>query len=99
MTHFFSGCIKHVLHHLGGAGSFKAAWLILPPIAILIAAVILLNGCGDNNQKQTIPSRPVRYVVAPRPPLVCISFKLAKSAHMMKLRWGFVWMEECQAER
>ncbi|MCW2106622.1 UNVERIFIED_ORG: RND family efflux transporter MFP subunit [Rahnella aquatilis] len=65
MTHLISGCAKHVLHHLGGAGSCKAIWLILSPLAILFTAVMFISGCRDNHQKQATPSRPVLYVIAP----------------------------------
>ncbi|MFS2222581.1 efflux RND transporter periplasmic adaptor subunit [Pantoea sp. B65] len=67
MTHLFTHCAKQALHHIGGTDRLKPALFIIPPLLFLLSAVLLLSGCGDKNQQQTIAPRPVRYIVAPPP--------------------------------
>ncbi|MGC6387742.1 efflux RND transporter periplasmic adaptor subunit [Ewingella sp. S1.OA.A_B6] len=67
MTHLFAGCTKKALQPIGGVGLFKSTALMLLASLILLSAVFLLSGCGDKDQKQSAPPRPVRFIVAPAP--------------------------------
>ncbi|MFM0961194.1 efflux RND transporter periplasmic adaptor subunit [Yersinia enterocolitica] len=64
MTQLFIRYAETALHNLAGAGRLKFTLFVILPILI---AALLFSSCGEKNREHSIPSRPVRYIVAPSP--------------------------------
>ncbi|WP_413737048.1 efflux RND transporter periplasmic adaptor subunit [Sodalis sp. RH21] len=72
MTDTFTGCAKEARHHHRSAGRLKPVFRLFI-VLLLLSSALLLSGCGDKEQKQSVAPRPVRFIVAP-PPVSGIPF-------------------------
>ncbi len=72
MTDTFTCCAKKARHHRWNAGRLKPVFRLFI-VLLLLSGVLLLSGCGDKEQKQSVAPRPVRFIVAP-PPVSGIPF-------------------------